>query len=226
MSQEEAEAEDDHTAESQSHYQPQIDQDDRLGSDHQQQQQFVDPNPAVEDDPSSDQGAVSLSDEPMPMVEGGGVARRLRKGNLKSGVFDALRKSRRVSFDPLALLLDASLEGELELVKKTALEVIVGIFLFVWRASHTITNNANRILYDRSLIRVRPMMRASRHSTTPYAQVIWKLFASSSNSVVTSTLRTVTDGKWKTRFFFFFFLFCFFFFRKAVQTIDGLSFSS
>lgn len=32
-------------------------------------------------------------------------------------------KSRRVSFDPLALLLDASLEGELELVKKTALEV-------------------------------------------------------------------------------------------------------
>jgi apoptosis-stimulating of p53 protein 1 len=52
-----------------------------------------------------------------------GVARRLRKGNLKSGTADALRKSRRVSFDPLALLLDASLEGELELVKKTALEV-------------------------------------------------------------------------------------------------------
>ena len=31
--------------------------------------------------------------------------------------------SRRISFDPLALLLDASLEGELELVKKTAREV-------------------------------------------------------------------------------------------------------
>jgi len=30
---------------------------------------------------------------------------------------------RRVSFDPLALLLDASLEGELELVKKTAMQV-------------------------------------------------------------------------------------------------------
>ena len=28
-----------------------------------------------------------------------------------------------MSFDPLALLLDASLEGELELVKKTATEV-------------------------------------------------------------------------------------------------------
>jgi apoptosis-stimulating of p53 protein 1 len=31
--------------------------------------------------------------------------------------------ARRVSFDPLALLLDASLEGELELVKKTAMQV-------------------------------------------------------------------------------------------------------
>ncbi|XP_073847622.1 ankyrin-repeat, SH3-domain, and Proline-rich-region containing Protein isoform X2 [Musca autumnalis] len=31
--------------------------------------------------------------------------------------------TRRVSFDPLALLLDASLEGELELVKKTAMQV-------------------------------------------------------------------------------------------------------
>lgn len=34
-----------------------------------------------------------------------------------------LKLSRRVSFDPLALLLDASLEGELELVKKTAMQV-------------------------------------------------------------------------------------------------------
>lgn len=36
---------------------------------------------------------------------------------------NAKRKSRRVSFDPLALLLDSSLEGELELVKRTAREV-------------------------------------------------------------------------------------------------------
>lgn len=34
-----------------------------------------------------------------------------------------VKLSRRVSFDPLALLLDASLEGELELVKKTAIQV-------------------------------------------------------------------------------------------------------
>jgi len=51
---------------------------------------------------------------------------RRKKGNLKStstGGGGKVNLSRRVSFDPLALLLDASLEGELELVKKTAKEV-------------------------------------------------------------------------------------------------------
>lgn len=43
-----------------------------------------------------------------PRAEGGDERRGPRRG---------------VSFDPLALLLDASLEGELELVKKTAREV-------------------------------------------------------------------------------------------------------
>ncbi|GIY84907.1 apoptosis-stimulating of p53 protein 1 [Caerostris darwini] len=47
--------------------------------------------------------------------------RRMRKGNLKGE--NSSRNCRRVSFDPLALLLDAALEGELELVKKTAGEV-------------------------------------------------------------------------------------------------------
>lgn len=47
---------------------------------------------------------------------------RRKKGNLKSsGEKQSL--SRRVSFDPLALLLDASLEGELELVIRTASQV-------------------------------------------------------------------------------------------------------
>ncbi|XP_042149685.1 LOW QUALITY PROTEIN: apoptosis-stimulating of p53 protein 1 [Ixodes scapularis] len=44
-----------------------------------------------------------------------------RKGNLKTQ--GSTKNPHRVSFDPLALLLDAALEGELELVKKTALEV-------------------------------------------------------------------------------------------------------
>lgn len=45
-----------------------------------------------------------------------------------------VKLTRRVSFDPLALLLDASLEGELELVKKTAVQVkpIINI-LFICR---------------------------------------------------------------------------------------------
>uniref|UniRef100_A0A0K8TGI8 SH3 domain-containing protein n=2 Tax=Lygus hesperus TaxID=30085 RepID=A0A0K8TGI8_LYGHE len=51
-----------------------------------------------------------------------GVARRAKKGNLK-GSGEKQPLSRRVSFDPLALLLDASLEGELELVMRTAGQV-------------------------------------------------------------------------------------------------------
>lgn len=39
---------------------------------------------------------------------------------------------RRVSFDPLALLLDAALEGELELVKKVASEVKIEVKIFLW----------------------------------------------------------------------------------------------
>ncbi|XP_069971150.1 apoptosis-stimulating of p53 protein 2 isoform X5 [Penaeus vannamei] len=49
------------------------------------------------------------------------IVRRIKKGNLKTK--NSSRVPRRVSFDPLALLLDAALEGELELVKRTAMEV-------------------------------------------------------------------------------------------------------
>lgn len=52
------------------------------------------------------------------------VVRRVRKGNLKGGGGNGHKQvTRRVSFDPLALLLDASLEGELELVVRTAGQV-------------------------------------------------------------------------------------------------------
>lgn len=59
--------------------------------------------------------------EPDMMVSNTNVRRR-RRGNLKS-IKGFGTKSRRVSFDPLALLLDASLEGELELVMRSAKEV-------------------------------------------------------------------------------------------------------
>lgn len=83
--------------------------------------------PGSEDAPDRAVGPVpsdGLSDQIMEQKPGeggrpGGVARR--KGNLKTQ--GSLRLPRRVSFDPLALLLDASLEGELELVKRTAMEV-------------------------------------------------------------------------------------------------------
>lgn len=48
-----------------------------------------------------------------------------KKGNLKESGGSIVGHKRRVSFDPLALLLDASLEGELELVMRTAEQVSV-----------------------------------------------------------------------------------------------------
>lgn len=64
-------------------------------------------------------GTVDLNGQDSQRTEN--VLRRSKKGNLKQGGKAPL--TRRVSFDPLALLLDASLEGELELVKKTATQV-------------------------------------------------------------------------------------------------------
>lgn len=49
------------------------------------------------------------------------IVRRTRSSLSESS--GKTKLSRRVSFDPLALLLDASLEGELELVKKTTMQV-------------------------------------------------------------------------------------------------------
>lgn len=56
---------------------------------------------------------------------GSQVARRSRlsNGTGGNGGVQKVKLARRVSFDPLALLLDASLEGELELVRKTATQV-------------------------------------------------------------------------------------------------------
>lgn len=51
-----------------------------------------------------------------------------KKGNLKESG-GSIGHKRRVSFDPLALLLDASLEGELELVMRTAEQVSVLILI-------------------------------------------------------------------------------------------------
>lgn len=82
----------------------------------------------IEDKPSKMKADSELAGE--VEIEGGKISEvmRRKKGNLKSSSTTGsgsgkVNLSRRVSFDPLALLLDASLEGELELVKKTAKEV-------------------------------------------------------------------------------------------------------
>ena len=66
----------------------------------------------------TDKSITPVQDEKPSVVES--IVRRKRNligDNVKA------KLARRVSFDPLALLLDASLEGELELVKKTAMQV-------------------------------------------------------------------------------------------------------
>lgn len=71
-----------------------------------------------ETDKSITPSSTPVQEEKPTMVES--IVRRKRNligDNVKA------KLARRVSFDPLALLLDASLEGELELVKKTAMQV-------------------------------------------------------------------------------------------------------
>lgn len=71
-----------------------------------------------ETDKSITPSSTPIQDEKPSVVES--IVRRKRNligDNVKA------KLARRVSFDPLALLLDASLEGELELVKKTAMQV-------------------------------------------------------------------------------------------------------
>ena len=95
------------------------------------------------------------------------VVRRLKKGNLKTTATNYNLRgppTRRVSFDPLALLLDASLEGELELVQRTAQEV---------SNPSAANDEVSDILLLKCIdIHVFLISRVSRHCTTPSAQVI------------------------------------------------------
>ncbi|XP_059610747.1 uncharacterized protein LOC132257735 [Phlebotomus argentipes] len=70
----------------------------------------------------TDKSTGSSADDTVTSSESDIVPRRTR--SISSGEGGGKAKlARRVSFDPLALLLDASLEGELELVRKTAMQV-------------------------------------------------------------------------------------------------------
>lgn len=76
---------------------------------------------SIDDTDKSANSSVSSEVEKTNALQNGDVPRRQRSALSESGVKTKL--TRRVSFDPLALLLDASLEGELELVQKTAMQV-------------------------------------------------------------------------------------------------------
>jgi len=81
------------------------------------------PVTAVDSTSSSSGDGTGSSDSSEQGTAGAPRRRKQSKSNLKTPGGNSGLKSRRVSFDPLALLLDASLEGELELVRKTAVEV-------------------------------------------------------------------------------------------------------
>ncbi|XP_066901045.1 apoptosis-stimulating of p53 protein 2 isoform X3 [Halyomorpha halys] len=87
---------------------------DRVGTTKEDERTSIDsPDRAILDDSDlSDRDSTSQIDSDPGQ----------KKGNLKGGG-EKTSLSRRVSFDPLALLLDASLEGELELVARTAGQV-------------------------------------------------------------------------------------------------------
>lgn len=90
-------------------------------------------NGAVNFNTNQDSGSVTSNDEtdksitpistPIQDEKPSAVESIVRRKRNLIGDNVKAKLARRVSFDPLALLLDASLEGELELVKKTAMQV-------------------------------------------------------------------------------------------------------
>lgn len=82
-------------------------------------------NSSIDDSDKSASSSVSSDIEKINennvQQQNGEIPRRQQRSSLSDNT--KVKLARRVSFDPLALLLDASLEGELELVQKTAMQV-------------------------------------------------------------------------------------------------------
>lgn len=77
-------------------------------------------NSSIDENEKSPVSSVSSEGEKTLVPQTNDVVRR-QKTSMSDNT--KVKLTRRVSFDPLALLLDASLEGELELVQKTAAQV-------------------------------------------------------------------------------------------------------
>ena len=131
------------------------------------------------------------------------VALRRKKGNLRNS-HSSSKHSRRVSFDPLALLLDASLEGELALVKRTAKEVKNPSFLLLYHFSLLILTGL--LLHYPSFhlkflvnicrypIQVQLMMKESQPYTTLFVLDILKSLNFWWNLAAMSMHQIVMDG--------------------------------
>lgn len=76
----------------------------------------------------TDKAVTITTSEEEPLAANQNIIRRTKSSLSEHG---KTKLSRRVSFDPLALLLDASLEGELELVQKTATQVCLSIVYLI-----------------------------------------------------------------------------------------------
>lgn len=83
-------------------------------------------NSSLDENDKSPVSSVSSDSEKTAVSQINDVVRRQRSSMSDN---TKVKLTRRVSFDPLALLLDASLEGELELVQKTASQVLFFNFM-------------------------------------------------------------------------------------------------
>lgn len=88
-------------------------------------------NSSIDETDKSTNSSISSDTDKLITAPNGEVVRRQRSS--MSDNTTKTKLTRRVSFDPLALLLDASLEGELELVQKTAMQVrFVAFYSFTY----------------------------------------------------------------------------------------------
>lgn len=85
-------------------------------------------NSSIDENDKSPVSSVSSVEMEKTMITQNSDVVRRQKTSMSDSTKTKL--TRRVSFDPLALLLDASLEGELELVQKTAAQVRQSFYLY------------------------------------------------------------------------------------------------
>ncbi len=125
---------------------------------------------------------------------------QLKRTNVKKPGSERTGHGLRVKFNPLALLLDASLEGEFDLVQRIIYEVqfschtLLTLTLYAWTGlSRSLSPQLVSIL--RWTILVLQMMKVSRLSIMQYVQVTTILWNSCWTLGSMSTQQIVMDGE-------------------------------